>query len=289
MRRNLYKITHNQNLHVGVNKINFSHRRHDTVSRRQSLHGFTLVELLVVISIIALLIAILLPSLRRAREAAQSTVCRVNLHSLGTASHMYLNDNSDTYIPWSVVNDPVVLTNNVNWVRYFLLNQYATPQSSLCPGFDNEYTEEILRLDMPNRYYAYYQGTDYGYNYKNIGGSLHYTGDNWSAPAKAGQIARLGETIFAVDAIHMNNTVTSGKRIGSALVDDSYIYLQYPAHSRHSNKTRINVAWCDGHVTSLRSPVWKGGGRRATFDEYERAYNGELTSWGDVPNYWDRN
>ncbi len=67
-------------------------------SRRRTA-GFTLVELLVVISIIALLIAILLPSLKRARDQAKDAVCRSNLHQLGLANQYYTQDNAD-HLMW---------------------------------------------------------------------------------------------------------------------------------------------------------------------------------------------
>ena len=51
--------------------------------------GFTLVELLVVIGIIALLVSILLPAMNRAREAAQRTACLSNIRQLGTAFRIY--------------------------------------------------------------------------------------------------------------------------------------------------------------------------------------------------------
>jgi prepilin-type N-terminal cleavage/methylation domain-containing protein len=99
--------------------------------------GFTLVELLVVISIIALLVSILLPSLSKARGQARRVVCANNLHQLHLATMMYAGDNNEWYPTRNAHNatylENVAMKGHPNALngdaRWHLLVRYIAPEA----------------------------------------------------------------------------------------------------------------------------------------------------------------
>ncbi|MCD6392132.1 MAG: type II secretion system protein [Planctomycetes bacterium] len=87
--------------------------------------AFTLMELLVVISIIALLLSIMTPSLRKAREQGKRAVCMANLHAIGMALHVYAVGNDD---------ELVASDSRVSWEAWGEVSQPAGCATPTTPG-----------------------------------------------------------------------------------------------------------------------------------------------------------
>jgi prepilin-type N-terminal cleavage/methylation domain-containing protein/prepilin-type processing-associated H-X9-DG protein len=98
-------------------------------------NGFSLVELLVVIGVIAILIGLLLPTLARAREQSKMVACKAQLQNIGSAFQMYVNDNQGRYPPAPTL--PGVPPEDIQSLVDFL-GRYVGTQTNVfhCPADD---------------------------------------------------------------------------------------------------------------------------------------------------------
>lgn len=129
------------------------------MSQARRSGGFTLVELLVVIGIIAVLISILLPSLNRARENAKTVQCLSNLRMIGMGLRMYMQANNGKCPPtrFNSVSQPSNQYDGLFWANFLNEGKYVTVRSDtggvfMCPNSTDEletnyYAPQTSRTD----------------------------------------------------------------------------------------------------------------------------------------------
>ena len=114
----------------------------ERVGRLEAGLAFTLIELLVVIAIIGILAALLLPVLGQGKVRARAAACLSNLHQVGVALQMYVDENGNRM---PILYDATFSTNSAprtNTIDVVLSNQLASVQVLRCPADDKRLFEQ---------------------------------------------------------------------------------------------------------------------------------------------------
>ena len=190
-------------------------------SSRQSL-GFTLIEILVVVAIIAILVAIAFPAISNAKKRANEASCLANMKQCGAAILVYASD-SDGQFPASGTDE--------NWDNELLKK-----------GIISDLT--LTRQGCPENKKKL--KATYGFNYMQLG-NTHEPRIGMRRPI---QITRPSETIMLADGHNR-----PGAEWPNLVYWDDSFWIGDRAPLGH--RKGVNIVWCDGHASwKLRSEVY---------------------------------
>lgn len=285
-------------------RLDASPRTARVYSLHRALHsrGFTLIELLTVIGIISLLLAILLPTLSRAREQSRRTKCAANLHNLGIVCHAFADEHKgyfpmcykmpDVSFPYRF---PIVVSQDDRLDQDFKLWQaYGTSFPCFTSyGMQNESwhcpdVNPIRFLDPATGCppeWGVCVWTDYmyvgGMTTANVGKSTAH----WAAAGTATPAVRSNENDL-VDKILAADTVFYTGGPGNKWDTVQYRYLiNHPNHTQGFRPDFQNILHGDGHVDALTASDYQWALNTSTNYSLRHAGNGVggYLYWGQQP------
>lgn len=218
-------------------------------AKRQFRPGFTLVELLVVVAMIAILAAMLLPALTRSKESAQRIKCVSNLRQLGLAAQLYWDDNGGNSFRFSGAK-----TNGGQFYWFGWLEDpsagegqraFDASSGALFPYLRGRGVEVCPSL---NYFLAQFKlkavTATYGYGY-----NFYLSAPQNKPPVNMGKIIRPADIALFADAAQINDFQEPASPANPMLEEWYFVDTNafYPnGHFRHAQKA--NVVFCDGHV-----------------------------------------
>lgn len=215
---------------------------------KRSSSGFTLIELLVVVAIIVVLIAILLPSLGRARDQAKASACLSKMHQLGLTISMYTQEWDGT-LPY--IKDANFSNSQGGNTWTFIYPGYPTWLTDYYGFVDYRKSLAYCESYVPMSFMPGVRATgNIGLNY----GLFRFS--NFTKPfRKYSYVTSPANTLFASDIWDPTNPYNNMTPGGTSAVTQYCLGGDNPegAHFRHAGK--LNVLWGDYHAGPFSGPM----------------------------------
>jgi prepilin-type N-terminal cleavage/methylation domain-containing protein len=239
---------------------------------RKIKFGFTLVELLVVISIIALLLAVLLPALSKAREQARFVVCKSRLKEFGLALNLYSTSNNGVYVTQDWIMHGSNADPNYHW--FTRIGKYLN-SSKIAGSMDGFFRcpSGVAIKDFGDRPAPYcYHALDYALQRYQKGLPTYTRTTTIYTPGSYSSIKEPGKFVALFDFYYGEESLVGGKfgaNQQGSIQGGGDIYSQYwynvvekngadgvpsmflPKVFRHNNS--IGVAYADIHVEGIKA------------------------------------